>query len=223
MKKMYFYQSGAVLLLFLMILGCREKFGTKNEGLKDQPRSTFCETCKTDVPELSGMIQYQTAVALSANYRQDRGKRFVWNGDKVTNVEDASSIWFELDRIKAFVHFVESQLCNAGCSDSITAGIRIYYARYPDTVFMSQSADLKGQEAYANKHTLFMIPAYKIGKAGRWIDFNPAYVRSGCTIAPIEPTQKNAAFMPLVDPDGSEGGNHGGLAPPPPTGTYPTY
>jgi hypothetical protein len=148
---------------------------------------------------------------MSHNYIADSGKRYIWNGQVCTNDRDASSIWFGLDTLKKFIWMIENLNCMNQCHDSL--GIRFYYARYPDTATMRGTYDLASLNLnYANKHTLFGIPTFRLG--GVNIDFNPL---TGCRGAfdSTKPSSPNYLLFSLMGLPGSDGQNHGGLAPPP--------
>jgi len=86
-------------------------------------------------------------------------------------IDDANSIWFALDTIKAFIYHLE----NEGRAREITAdrlGIRFYYSSYPVTGAGSEYDDLKGiPENYEMLHTLIGVPT--INREGLDYDFNP--------------------------------------------------
>ena len=91
-------------------------------------------------------------------------------------INDAQSVWFNMEVIKNFVSSVEneSRKVNPNISEK-DLGIRFYYAAYPeerdwDENFRSVRKD------YAERHTLIMIPTLnKKGDHGELMgyDFNP--------------------------------------------------
>ncbi len=158
----------------------------------------------------TGKINAHFASIISARYKSDRGKKFIWNGDKATTVEDASSIWFGLETLKQFIWEIESQTCSAGCTDSL--GIRFYYARYVDTNdIMWPELGYNANPEYANRHTIFGVPTYFDGNKNR--DFDPWI---GCR-KPFDmaSTAKPGLILWRMGGESSEAQNHGSLIPPP--------
>jgi hypothetical protein len=98
--------------------------------------------------------------------------------------EDAKSIWFDLETLKAFLYQIEH---NALTKDTKikneNLGVRIYYAAYPDNVKMRAMAssqtdpNFSYNPAYEKHHTLVMIPTISDGE-GENYDFNPLDVNT---------------------------------------------
>lgn len=93
--------------------------------------------------------------------------------------EDAKSIWFDLETLKAFMYQVEYNAKKKKPSiKNEELGIRIYYAAYPDNAKMRALAttqtdpNFSYNPAYEKRHTLVMIPTISDGKGGNY-DFNP--------------------------------------------------
>lgn len=97
--------------------------------------------------------------------------------DPVLN--DAYSIWFDLDSIKKFIYHIEKGVKKNGVSGS-KLGLRLYYAAYPDKSKWGTTGyeDLAGfsrddvTKEYGAKHTLVMIPTIQ-NKDSIAMDFNP--------------------------------------------------
>lgn len=87
-------------------------------------------------------------------------------------IDDAHSIWFDLQTLKNFIQEIEKQanLVDPGISDEYL-GIRFYYAAYSEEPVPSD---------YGKRHTLVMIPT-KI-EEGINYDFNP-FEESGMALA----------------------------------------
>jgi hypothetical protein len=86
-------------------------------------------------------------------------------------INDAHSIWFDLETIKNFVAEIENQarLIDPTCPDK-NLGIRFYYAAYPEDPTSPVPDD------YAMRHTLVMVPTKKEDDgSGEMLnyDFNP--------------------------------------------------
>ena len=94
-------------------------------------------------------------------------------------IDDAHSIWFDLETLKAFMYHIEM---NAKESEfKLTdkdLGLRIYYSRYPESKSWEDHKDLQGQvdQNCEKLHTLLMIPT--INKKGLNMDFNPLDIRT---------------------------------------------
>ncbi len=92
-------------------------------------------------------------------------------------IDDAHSIWFDLETVKKFIEQIELQarLNDPTCPDK-DLGIRLYYAAYPESPTDPVPAD------YAMRHTLVMVPTKKEESEGGEIlnyDFNPFESDSG--------------------------------------------
>ena len=174
----------------------------------------------------------------------------VRNGVTLTNgntlAEDSRSIWFDLDSVKHFIWQIENDVCNNKnkCAEKnavqipdMKLGLRIYYARYPDTAFARRMnfSQLYGlPETYQFHHTIFMVPTYEqtqfsIGP----VDFDPDnYNTDSCIYNKIRPSTETTGYRiralagtSAAMPPGASANtamNHGGICPPvckPPTGT----
>jgi hypothetical protein len=153
---------------------------------------------------------------------------------------DANRIWFSLEALKSFIWQVEQEVCKHRCTTPLKMGVRIYYARYPQTM---QHVDLTGLPSnYAKHHTLFMVPTYQdaTNENIQW-DFDPWYWgRSNCTPTPLAELIRNGVYpapsstgisrSSIFFPNGAPNYyrnadgtisqwtamNHGGMTPPPP-------
>jgi hypothetical protein len=189
-------------------------------------------------------------IGLSANaakdmadaYYKDSSKSFIeFNGRNASYTEDAKSIWFSLETLKKFIWNIEKSKCQ-GCN--LTLGIRIYYAKYPDTNYMMNKLAVVNPQ-YSFHHTLFMVPTYFKTEVNRNVDFDPRFPGKD----PCKPTSLKERFEKdiltldsagvIMFPTGQNGRsnfsraaagltdptiqNHGDMAPPPRgTGTFPT-
>lgn len=160
-----------------------------------------------------------------------------------SGMDDAYSVWFDLDSIKKFIYHIEKGVeQNATAGSDNRLGLRFYYASYPDHTTWSDPAytDLSGfaadpsKQNYEYKHTLVLLPTINI--AGNDKDFNPFSKATFTTGLPkyTKPSSENkepitidnspAAGVDVFaitgskdvhDPiDNRTAKNHGGLYPP---------
>lgn len=117
-------------------------------------------------------IDAKLAKMLADNYAADEGKKFIGAGRTITTTEDARNAWFPLETLKRFIWQIEHAACKQGCAGDMRLGIRIYYAKYPDSATMRQTNGLTDvKPAYALHHTVFMVPTYEA--SGGNLDFDP--------------------------------------------------
>ena len=222
MKK-FLIATNLILLVLLIFQTCRcwKKDPHQNGSNTGNPPHTFCEDSAcfgyTGV-EPHGMIDFNTAKKMADDYANDKGKKFVWDNEIKSDSADAVNIWFDLKKVKTFIGLIESSLCKAGCNKSDSFGIRIYYAKYPDTTTMKESEYLAGVPLeYAHHHTIFMVPTYWDGIKN--IDFDPTSTGSNCTFTPYSPSsaKPQLIFAPFIasGSSGVQGQNHGSIIPPP--------
>lgn len=94
-------------------------------------------------------------------------------------MDDAHSIWFDLETVKKFIFHIEKAVQKNTKLPTGELGLRIYYAAYPKTATWKEEQynDLRGflgdpiKEQYQDRHTLVMIPTATI--KGKITDFNP--------------------------------------------------
>lgn len=154
-------------------------------------------------------------------------------------MNDAYSIWFDLDTIKKFIYHIERGVKKNGDSTKTNnLGLRLYYAAYPDKGKwgLTQYSDLEGfvrdpkKQNYDFKHTVVMLPTIQVG--GNDLDFNPLNAATFTTglpkyekptndvQEPVEIDTSPAAAVEIfaLTPSAPEGTvvsrNHGTLAPP---------
>ncbi|PHS06595.1 MAG: hypothetical protein COA88_10340 [Kordia sp.] len=144
------------------------------------------------------------------------------------NMDDAHSIWFDLETIKAFVYHTEINARNNEVKSDIL-GLRIYYSRYPEQNQWGNYKDLVGtvDGDYQKRHTLVMVPTINRGKGD--IDFNPldldTYIAGLKNIEAYADTNPSSTVKTLAfginnfrsSSTSSGAQNHGGLFPPEPT------
>lgn len=174
-----------------------------------------CPECKdySDQPPNS-LINANFANALVKNYRDDNGKNYIWKGSQQTEINDARSIWFDLETVKKFIWQIEDGQCENQCNDLL--GIRIYFGKYPDAKsevwdeLDIETEELQRLKNYADHHTIFMVPTYWSRDGNYHQDFDP---RSKKCRTAIDFTKPNDPFHGLLGgaPDGQ---NHGNIIPP---------
>jgi hypothetical protein len=202
MKKISYAVNLLLLLVILLLFYCKPQRGA------DACKTSLCKDY-SDVARV-GVINASLAREMANAYRADSGKKYIGNGREITSIPDATSIWFGLEKLKQFICEIESRKCRFNCSDEL--GIRIYYAKYPDSSRMN-TGQLRGLSgAYANHHTVFMIPTYYDARTGNHIDFDPLF---GCR-KPINfsDTAKPGIILFNFGNNGIDGQNHGSLIPP---------
>jgi len=222
MKKLLMISNG-VLLLIILFLACDRKSG---RSVVLQGDSCLLKNCNELLTYTSfgeeEKITWDLAREMSRAYAADAGKNFINEGERVTKMQDALSVTFSLQKLKQLIWLIEKKTCRSGCDTSYRIGIRFYFAKYPAVVGPASAySDLRTLPlSYANKHTLFMTPAYL--KNDQWYDFDP-FGRRGCPGQGSFDSSRTMLFMSApgagttTDQD-----NHGGIAPPPDGGTFPT-
>ena len=103
-------------------------------------------------------------------------------------------------------------MCDANCADSLSLGVRIYYARYPATGAYAHDkqgpfADLR--DDYEDMHTVFMVPTFDTNDSTH-NDFFINHPFTGCT-PEIIVNPEGAGPIGVLMPAGK---NHGELCPP---------
>jgi len=155
-----------------------------------------------------------------------------------SEMNDAKSIWFDLETLKQFLYHIEN--ITKTKDSSITSdklGVRIYYAAYPERTewlneyYKGDLLEMKNDTVtkdYGKKHTLVMIPTIRriVKDSVGNFDFNPLYDKSSYTIglrSAIVENELNNSIMALpsfkyTGPTPVTGStaarNHGGLIPP---------
>lgn len=178
---------------------------------------TLCMTSHID-GDIPGTLSGSTLRALSQLYLRDLAKSKVnYASDPETTINDAMSICFDLKKMKELIYRIERTACKSGCDDGKQLGIRFYYIKYPETVGPDGTySDLRlVPEECANKHSIAMVPAYKDGDF--WYDFEFEIPGKECKLSKASDNSKHIGLIVLGD-----GTNHGGIAPPPDPGTFPT-
>lgn len=137
--------------------------------------------------------------------------------DSVLNLNDARSVWHDLESLEAFIYHMKlnAKKNSIGVED---LGIRFYYAAYPSTASWGNYPNLAGvPKNYEYRHTLVMIPTIKRGSVNE--DFNPlelgTYTQGLKTFyegANVNKSLFSLTTTPLRTPTGAY--NHGSLIPP---------
>jgi hypothetical protein len=160
---------------------------------------------------------------------KDHQKHYI---DAASNINDAHSIWFDLETLKAFIYHVEYQTKqNTNVVTKPELGLRIHYSRYPEFKTWKDHSDLNDLaqnplgKQYGQRHTLVIIPTIK-RKDGENVNFNPLDNTTYANGMPFDyPGTPSTTTVPSFgglnakgnDSSGATGSqNHGGLIPPAP-------
>lgn len=115
------------------------------------------------------------AKSLSENYVNDNAKKLISKPGSFRTamvMEDATSVWFSIETLKKFLWKIEQAACEHPCEPRPVLGVRIYYAKYPDSTGMRSEEELKPvKPEYAEHHTIFMVPTFQQGN--QHVDFDP--------------------------------------------------
>jgi hypothetical protein len=186
--------------------------------------------------ELRGKIPAILIDTMSGSYAADPGKGFITgtvfnepedphNTAKMAfgQSRDALSTVFDLQKLKLLIWAMNKNSCDNNCDTTIELGIRFYYIKYPpDAGDENGPLSLLGLKNIKNKHALVMVPVYKSKKDKEWYDYDLFGNNRGC-YNPIHYSANDDDAVPVVYGIGSDAGdNHGGVSPPPGTGTFPT-
>jgi hypothetical protein len=190
-------------------------------------RAAKCNTCTNICADYSGkgITKYDISVLekMSYYYKNTTGSKTA-----------SSNIWFSLDTLKRFIWNIEKGTCGLKCDNNenfnAQLGIRIYFARYPDAVYMKNQPDLINVDPnFADQQTLFMIPTFDSIGSNKvtHIDFDPSNIGTfnsqNCIFRRIDGTSGPVTAMgfnstlpppPVGGPTSTTAQNHGGLCPP---------
>lgn len=178
-------------------------------------------------PLQPGTMSNSLIQALIDNYRQNHLNAI----NTALGIDDAHSIWFDLPKLKSFIAKIEEEAARVNPATSEEdLGIRFYYATYPKAENWSMMDSHPVPLAYAEKHTLVMIPTLKkASETGEFVDFDFNPFQTGAENSSLALNSRN--FTPPGNGDGNGNGgsqgddtglgeNSGTLIPPaPPMGT----
>ena len=144
---------------------------------------------------------------------------------------DAQSIWFDLETLKAFLYHIENEAVqHIPKVEPDRLGIRFYYARYPEFDIWDDYPDMRCFEQdypdrvnYEKLQTLIGVPTIRRGKLD--YDFDPTIAETylkplnhkefGDTYLPGSPVDLSAIGSTPPDENDDIGArNHGQLIPP---------
>lgn len=212
-----------VLLIIISLMTCKiktdSKAGTATSAITSRGcPDTFCMVSHIE-GEIPGMLSGTTLAALSKLYLDDRAKSKINYATDTEPDPDALSICFDLQNMKELIFRIESTACKSGCADGKELGIRFYYIKYPKRVGPGGTYDdLTGLSVdCANKHAIAMVAAYKDGESWYDFDYEIPDREKACNLTKASVNSKHIGL--IVQGDGT---NHGGMAPPPDPGTYPS-
>ncbi|MDQ1165728.1 hypothetical protein [Flavobacterium sp. SORGH_AS_0622] len=104
----------------------------------------------------SQLITKEFARQLNVNYNNKRASLTA----KKTQKEDANAIWYSLEELENYIHYIKTNGANDGYN---VDGIRFYFGVYPDDEKHGEKAGLT---------TLFLVPT------GKKIENNTAKIQS---------------------------------------------
>lgn len=194
---------------------------------------TICMNYGNSIPELKIDLVHEMV-----NGYQSKQLKSIENASLNPILNDAHSVWFDLETLKNFIYQIEIKAKKNNKSiPSSDLGVRFYYATYPksSTWNLNEHSDLIDFRSnpetlkYEFKHTLVMIPTIKrIDSIGEELnyDFNPIDSRTYTkTLDSLNPYAKPVLVdVPGVNPlnnfnrtaalTNTSGQNHGSLIPP---------
>jgi|GEM_PF-1161385 len=192
------------------------------------PGSCMDQLCKVYTEEdLNATLTGEIIREMTKAYAEDFGKsRINIEGQNArTAKEDALSVVFDLEKIKALIYMMESKNCNNNCGKNKKLGIRYYFIKYPNDLGNHPENDGLQDlpEDLRNKHSLVMVPAYFDKRDNAWYDYNPwGLPKTDCYPKIIlDGNSNNLKQLVAIEPTDA-GENHGGVGPPPKPGTFPT-
>ena len=158
MKTKSFQKLAFLIIMTLLFQSCKEK-----------PQ-------KIERPEQA--IDYKYADRLEEEYKNTRGAII----NKYLEIEDTREFWFELEKLKEYIAYVEQEAETLGYKN---LGIRIYNGAYPkdkkfpdpgySTVFLVPTGNKATSKAsfspisstFVSDDNINEIPAYNYGHAGK--------------------------------------------------------
>jgi hypothetical protein len=156
-----------------------------------------------------------------SNYRTSTMYPYAASSDAAP--ADSRSVWFNLDIMKKFLWYVETESKKNGFTENEMKGlgIRMYYIRYPKN-YNEYGEDLSGvNTAYRNLHSLLMVPTYTDANFLNR-DFDPTKFdapKKPTTYEKLLGTNQRLTVMPFYTNSQGNGfamvQNHGDLIPPP--------
>lgn len=215
MKKALIF-TNIIFLIIICFLACNN----------EQAEQTACEKIHSKSysgePQ-EGYLNVNLAKEIADAYDADQEKAYISMGGKMTGMQDAHRVWFNLEKLKQYIWQIEDTLCKQGCNlDSLGLGMHIYFAKYPDS---SRIKEFGVDPSYANHQTIFMTATYRGTKNN--IDFDPYHIGTEkCKPTPLSAyiRSDNKDGM-MLKGSGEEPGvlNHGSISPPPEgTGSFPS-
>lgn len=222
MKKLLIFSSIPLLLTTVYLsykLNELNKEIAVFEGKITPPLSvTDCFSCGDTLGRKPfNYLEVATLTEMAFSYQRQMSTHGLGN-----QIQDAKSIWFSLDALKAFIWEIQKDTCGKKDCDgnTLSLGIRIYYARYPKFNTLNNAGkllypDLQDVDKnYINLHTVFMVPTFD--SSGYQKDFDPRYydVNNQCPKTITTDGWPVSQRVLALTPTNSTSQNHGGLCPP---------
>lgn len=226
MKKLLIVMNAVMLSGLLFFCSCEEENEQGESELAEKTTVDNAANCYnaatggTTFNGLNAMLVY----ALAKNYKNNQLQAI---NNAHPGLNDARSVWFELETLKRFIFEIESQTCGKCDNDpSKMLGVRIYYGAYPDSAAWGSaewSAALEGVPVTnAGKHTVMLVPTYHDNTTNAEIDFDPNYITTGCNFSHIDNFYAKMATNPpssitlaILSTLNGTAQNHGEMIPPP--------
>lgn len=223
--------STILLILVLILFGIyiyKHPPSSKSKTIPTTPSPT--SPIPTNIcMDYSGATINQLEVDLVRNmitgYKNHQKKHI----DAATGLDDAHSIWFDLEVLKKFIYHTEyNTLQNSISGQKPKLGLRIHYSRYPEFKNWNNYKDLNDLaldpigKLYGEHHTLIMIPTIKRND-GKNVNFNPLDIDTYEDGMPFDyPGTPSTTTVPVfgainkqaTNSNTTTAQNHGGLYPP---------
>lgn len=216
--------SNVLLICVIIFQACNTYRRVQVDPSTDKCAGIACKSY--DSIGIPGLVDGKLVRSMSEAYSHDIGKAYIKGCNSASGrlKQDAWSVCFNIEQIKNLIWKMEYEACRAGCNrKDIKLGIRFYFIKYPELPDATIPEDFREIiNLHKGKHSLVMIPAvWRKGRDTTYYDFVLNGGNTNCFFQPVRQLDGNPKLMWAVLPV-DEGDNHGGIAPPPRPGTYPT-
>lgn len=166
MKKLLIFTN--ILTLVLLYFS---SFTKNDESAKELNKPNCSTICANYTNNPVAGIGLNTASNMAGGYALNQWKILNQNQPH----QETKSVWFSLDRLKAFIWEIENRTCVSSCKTKLNLGVRIYLASYPDLTNPTNPDYYDVKKQYGKHITMFMVPTYKLsGKPNTEnVDFDP--------------------------------------------------
>ena len=239
MKKILLFLN-VILLGIIGFMACNSSNSDHNASATSEPidpcLAKFCREYPRTEP--SGVIEGWLIDTMSGSYAADQGKGYITgtqdhpadphnpNIARAVSLgqRDGLSMVFDLKKLKSLIWKMHKNACDNHCDSTVELGIRFYYIKYPlATGTDNPPRGLSGIGAdVRNKHALVMVPVYKSKRDNEWYDYDLWNSGNQCFRPIINMGREGDDVIYFSGVGADAGDNHGGVGPPPETGTFPT-